>query len=82
MGLTLDRFALPVRESVGAGGTIAISEGRIANWAVLRGVTERLGIAVFDTLGFRDWAAGFRIDGPRVNLDETALDGRRLDAVA
>ncbi|MGK7311225.1 MAG: AsmA family protein [Candidatus Longimicrobiales bacterium M2_2A_002] len=82
VGLTLDRFALPVRESVGAGGTIAISEGRVANWAVLQGVTEKLGIAVFDTLRFRDWAAGFRIDGPRVTLDETAIDGSRLDAVA
>ena len=81
-GLTLDRLALPVRESVRAGGTIAIAEGRIANWAVLKGVTDRLGIVAFDTLRFRDWAASFLIEGPRVNLGQTAIDGSRLDAVA
>ena len=77
--MTLDRHALPVRSSVQAGGSLAIADGRLANWTVLQAVGDRLGIATFDTLRFRDWAGSFRIDGPRATLDESALDGTGLD---
>lgn len=82
VGMTLDRYALPDRNSLEAGGTLAISEGRLANWAVLRGVADRLQLAGFDTLRFRDWAGAFRVQGPRVTLQETALQGSTLDARA
>ncbi|MFO7893733.1 MAG: AsmA family protein [Longimicrobiales bacterium] len=82
VGMTLDRFALPVRESLGSVGTLAIADGRLANWVVLTAIGERLGVTAFDTLRFRDWAGSFHIDGPRVTLDETALDGSEIDARA
>jgi hypothetical protein len=82
VGMDLDRYALPERNSVDASGALAIAEGRLANWTVLQGVADRLGIAAFDTLWFQDWAGSFRIDGPRVTLEETALQGRRLAARA
>lgn len=82
VGMDLDRFALPERNSVEASGALAIAEGRLANWTVLQGVADRLGIAAFDTLWFQDWAGSFLIDGPRVTLEETALQGRRLAARA
>ena len=81
-GMTLDRFALPERQSVQAQGSLAISEGRMTNWAVLQNVMARLGVTGLDTLRFRDWAGSFRIDGPRVTLDETALQAPSLDARA
>lgn len=81
-GMTLDRFALPHRSSVETDGTLGISDGRMANWAVLRGVAERLGVAAFDTVRFQDWVGRFHIDGTRVSLDETALEGTRLSALA
>lgn len=82
VGMTLDRYALPERSSVQADGTLAISNGRVANWAVLKGVADRLELAAFDTLAFQDWAGTFRITGPRVGLDRTALVGSALDAQA
>lgn len=82
VGMDLDRFALPERNSVEASGALAIAEGSLANWTVLQGVADRLGVTSFDTLWFSDWAGSFRIDGPRVTLEETALQGRRLAARA
>jgi hypothetical protein len=80
VGMDLDRYALPERSSVQANGALAIAEGSLANWTVLQSVSDRLGLAAFDTLWFRDWAGSFQIDGPRVNLAETALQGGSLDA--
>ncbi len=82
VGMTLDRFALPERLSLEAAGTIAISEGHLANWAVVDALGDRLGVATFDTLRFRDWAGRYRVDGPRITLDETAIDADGLSARA
>lgn len=81
-GMTLDRYALPRRPTVQAEGSLAISDGRMASWAVLRNVMDRLNVVGFDTLWFRDWAGRYRIDGTRVHLDETALQGDDLGARA
>jgi hypothetical protein len=82
VGMTLDRFALPERLSLEAAGTMAMSQGHLANWAVVDALGDRLGVATFDTLWFRDWAGRFRVDGPRVTLDETAIDADALSAGA
>ncbi len=82
VGMVLDRVALPERPSLEADGSMAISQGRLTNWAVLNSVGERLGVSTFDTLRFRDWAGSFHIDGPRVTLDETALNANGLSARA
>lgn len=82
LGMVLDRVALPERPSLQADGTLAISQGRLANWAVLTSISERLGIAAFDTLRFNDWAGSFLVDGPRVTLDDVALDASGMSARA
>ena len=80
VAMTLDRVALPERQSVRAQGSMAISDGRLTNWVVLQRVMDRLGVAGLDTLRFRDWAGNYRINGPRVTLDQTALQATSLDA--
>ena len=78
LGMVLDRVALPQRRSLEADGTAAISEGRLTAWAVLDAVGDRLGVAAFDTLRFRDWAARFSVEGTRVTLAETAIEATGL----
>lgn len=80
--MLLDRHALPDRPSLGSAGSLGIADGRLASWAVLEAVAGQLGIAALDTLRFGDWAGIFRIDGPRVTLDETALQATDLDLQA
>lgn len=80
--LMLDRNLLPVRESIMAEGSIAIKDGRLANWPALRGLGAKLGLASFDTLTLRDWAGQFRVTGPRVTLQESLLDADELIARA
>ncbi|MFW6078803.1 MAG: hypothetical protein ACODAE_04235, partial [Gemmatimonadota bacterium] len=78
--MRLDGHALPIRETVRAGGTAALSDGRLANWPLLRAVGDRLGLAGFDTLAIRDWMGAFRIDGPRFSLEETVQRAGRYAA--
>lgn len=80
--MDLDRVALPDRATVASDGSIAISEGRLANWRVLEAAGQRLGLATLDTVRFRDWAGAFRVTGPLVTLEETALDGPDVSARA
>lgn len=80
--LLLDRHVLPVRSSVGTDGTIALSDGRLGNWPVLGAVAGRLGLTALDTIRFSDWIGTYRVVGPLVMLDETMLQGDRLDARA
>lgn len=82
VAMDLDRNALPERTTVGADGTLALSEGRLANWAVLEAIAGRLGLAALDTVHFRDWAGAFRVTGSQVALRETALDGDLLSGRA
>lgn len=80
--VVLDRHLLPMRESVMAEGAIAVTEGQLANWPALRILGEKLGTLGFDTLTFRDWAGNFRITGPRITLNETALESGEMDVRA
>ncbi|MBW3553350.1 MAG: AsmA family protein [Gemmatimonadetes bacterium] len=80
--MDLDRVALPDRATVASDGSIAISDGRLANWRVLQAAGLRLGLTALDTVRFRDWAGAFRVTGPLVTLEETALDGPEVSARA
>lgn len=80
--MDLDEVALPDRATVASDGSIAISDGRLANWRVLQAAGLRLGLTALDTVRFRDWAGAFRVTGPLVTLDETALDGPEVSARA
>lgn len=80
--MDLDRHALPDRTTVSADGTAAISDGRLASWRVLQAAVQRLDLPARDTIRFRDWAGNFRVTGPLVTLEETALDGAELSARA
>ena len=82
VAMDLDGVALPDRSTVASAGSIAISDGRLANWRVLQAAGQRLGLAALDTIRFRDWAGAFRVTGPLVTLDETALDGPEVSARA
>lgn len=82
IAMDLDRFALPERTSLGGDGTMALSQGRLANWEVLEAVSERLGLTAIDTVQFRDWIGAFQVTGSRIALQETALEGTLLGARA
>ena len=82
LAMELDQHALPDRASVSSDGTAAVSQGRLAGWRVLEAASQRLGLTALDTVRFRDWAGTFRIVGPLVTLDETALDGPEISARA
>lgn len=81
-GFLLDRHALPDRSATTASGTIALADGRVANWRVLQALVARLGLTAIDTLRFQDWVGRFDVTGSLVTLDETALDGRDIDVSA
>jgi hypothetical protein len=76
--VVLDKYLLPLRDSVAAEGTILATGGRLANWPALRALGQRLGVADFDTLTFRDWAGRFHVSGPRVALRESVLESDEL----
>ncbi|HEX6135589.1 MAG TPA: AsmA family protein [Longimicrobiales bacterium] len=78
MSMLLDHQLLPLRESVNGAGTLAILEGEIVNWPLLRRLGERIGVAQFDTLEFRDWSGRYRITGPVVVLEESTLASGEL----
>ena len=67
----LDQKLLPVRESLSGAGTIAVRDGEIVNWPLLRVLGERLGAAKFDTLAFEDWNGRYRFAGPKLLIDES-----------
>src|SRR5690606_2964601 len=74
MSMALDEHLLPVRESVNGAGTAALLEGEVINWPLLRSLGDRIGVAQFDTLIFRDWSGRYRVTGPRVVLEESMLE--------
>lgn len=76
--LDLDEHLLPVTESLNGNGTIAIADGELVNWPLLRVLGERIGVAGFDTLAFRDWSGRYRIAGGTVVLDESVLESGDL----
>jgi hypothetical protein len=78
MTMYLDRHLLPVRESVSGAGTIAVLNGEIVNWPLLRKLGERIGAARFDTLSFSDWTGRYTFVGPRIVLEESALESGDL----
>ncbi|HEX6308534.1 MAG TPA: AsmA family protein [Longimicrobiales bacterium] len=78
MSMLLDEHLLPLRESVNGAGTLAILEGEIVNWPLLRRLGERIGVAQFDTLSFRDWSGRYRVTGPVVVLEESRLESGEL----
>ncbi|HEX6938119.1 MAG TPA: AsmA family protein [Longimicrobiales bacterium] len=80
--MVLDRNLLPIRESVMAEGSIAVSDGRLANWPALRALSGKLGLAQFDTLTLRDWTGRFRVTGPTVTIAESLLESDELSARA
>jgi hypothetical protein len=77
--LQLDEHMLPVRPTVQSSGTAALISGSLANWPLLRAVGERLGIASFDTLGFREWSGSFQIAGPLVSLERSLQVADRVE---
>ena len=80
--MVLDRNLLPLRESVVAEGSIAVSGGQLVNWPVVKALGQKLELARFDTLSLRDWAGQFRITGPTVTIAESLLDSDELTARA
>ncbi len=76
--MVLDEHLLPIRESVMAEGSFAVSDGRLANWPALLALGERLGLARFDTLTLRDWSGRFRVTGPTVTLSESLLESDEM----
>src|SRR5690606_28469312 len=78
MSMVLDEHLLPVRESVSGAGTAAVLDGEIVNWPLLRTLGDRIGIAQFDTLAFSGWSGRYRIDGPKVVLEESMLESGEL----
>ena len=80
--MVLDRNLLPLRESVVAEGSMAVSGGQLVNWPALRALGQKLELARFDTLSLRDWAGEFRITGPTVTIAESLLDSNELTARA
>lgn len=78
----LDKYLLPLRESVVAEGSVAVGNGQLVNWPVLKGLGDQLGLAQFDTLTFKDWAGTFHIAGPRIAFEETAIESGDLHARA
>jgi hypothetical protein len=78
MSMHLDEHLLPVRESLAGAGTAAILEGEIVNWPLLRRLGERIGVAKFDTLAFRDWSGRYRVEGSTVALEESMLESGEL----
>ena len=78
MSMALDEHLLPVRESVTGSGNAAVLDGEIVNWPLLRRLGERIGVAQFDTLAFRDWSGRYRITGPKVVLEESMLESGEL----
>ena len=80
--MVLDRNLLPLRESVVAEGSIAVTGGQLVNWPVLKALGQKLELARFDTLSLRDWAGEFRITGPTVTIAESLLDSNELTARA
>ncbi|HSJ26378.1 MAG TPA: AsmA family protein [Longimicrobiales bacterium] len=80
--MSLDDHLLPVTETVAGAGTLALMDGEIVNWPLLRAVGERIGVARFDTLAFTDWTGRYTLAGSRVVLDESVLQGRDLQVRA
>ncbi len=78
--LELDSLLLPVRTSIRADGTVALTGGRLANWDALRKLGDRLELARFDTLEFDDWRGGYRMVGPLITLDESRMIGPDMEA--
>jgi hypothetical protein len=78
MSMNLDQHLLPVRESIAGAGTAAVIEGEVVNWPLLRRLGERIGVAQFDTLAFRDWSGRYRIEGSTVVLEESMLESGEL----
>jgi hypothetical protein len=78
MSMHLDEHLLPVRESLAGAGTAAILEAEIVNWPLLRRLGERIGVAKFDTLAFRDWSGRYRVEGSTVALEESMLESGEL----
>lgn len=69
----LDEQLLPLRESVRASGTAAVSDGQLVNWPALQRLGQELSAVGFDTLTFKDWVSNFSISGPRIMLHQTAI---------
>jgi hypothetical protein len=74
----LDEYLLPITESMMGDGTIAIADGELVNWPLLRVLGQRIGVAGFDTVAFRDWSGRYRVAGGTVFLDETAFQSSDL----
>jgi len=74
----LDEQLLPLRESVRASGTAAVSDGQLVNWPALQRLGQELSAVGFDTLTFKDWVGKFSISGPRIMLHQTAIAAGEL----
>lgn len=74
----LDEHLLPLRESVSASGTAAVSDGQLVNWPALQKLGKELSAVGFDTLAFKDWVGKFSISGPRIMLHQTAIAAGEL----
>jgi hypothetical protein len=77
-GMSLDQRLLPDRQSVRGQGSLAVSNGQLINWPLLRALGDKIGRGRFDTLSFKDWSGRYRIEGSRVLLEESMLESGEI----
>ncbi|HEY0811245.1 MAG TPA: AsmA-like C-terminal region-containing protein, partial [Longimicrobiales bacterium] len=80
--MSLDKQLLPVRESMNGAGTVAVLNGEIINWPLLKALGQKLGASSFDTIAFKDWNGRYRIAGSRLIIEESEMDARELSVRA
>ena len=80
--MSLDKQLLPVRESMNGAGTVAVLNGEIINWPLLKALGQKLGVSSFDTIAFKDWNGRYRIAGSKLIIEESEMDARQLSVRA
>ncbi len=66
-----------IQKALSGDGIIMISEGKIAENALIEGLTRVLGVKDLKSIDFDSFEGGFKIDGGRIKLD-SGLDGKNI----
>lgn len=76
MEMGLHPNTLPEPTTVAGEGTMAILEGELRNWPLVRELGRRIGVAEFETeaLRFQDWGGRFRIADARFLVEESGFE--------
>ena len=72
---TLDGFLLPDRPALVGSGSFSLTGGGLASIPLTRRISEFLGLESLREPSFQDWAGSFLLDGGRVRLAESTLQG-------